>query len=159
MEPKRPSNSHKMNIQKISLVPAGIHADERGSLTFFNTFDMSSVKRCYIIEHPDTGIIRAWQGHRWEQKWFHVIAGAFKLAVVKPDNWQKPSAALKPEVYELGTGQPAILYVPGGYATGFRALQNHARMIVFSDATVAESQKDDYRFDKNLWSEIWITNR
>lgn len=143
------------NVRDISLIPGGIHSDERGSLTFFNALDIGPVKRFYIIEHPDTTIIRAWQGHRHEQKWFYVIAGMFKLAVIKPDNWQQPAVNLHPEIVTLKAEEPVVLHVPGGYATGFSALKPHSQMVVFSDTSVEASQKDDYRFDKSLWSEIW----
>lgn len=144
-----------MDIENISLIRAGIHRDKRGALIFFNTFDMKEVKRFYVIEHPDVDVIRAWQGHRHEQKWFYVIAGAFKFAVIKPDHWQYPSAGLRPEIYLLEASQPTVLHVAGGYATGFQALEDQSRIMVFSDASVEDSQKDDYRFDKELWKGIW----
>lgn len=116
---------------------------------------MTGIKRFYIIEHPDTDIIRAWQGHRHEQKWFHVIAGAFKMAIIQPDNWKQPSNILKPEVFILSATHPAVLQVPGGHATGFHALEKNSKMIIFSNATVEESRKDDYRFDESMWPGVW----
>lgn len=140
-----------MSLKDISLISGGFHTDQRGALSFFNDFDMSNVKRFYIIEHPDTNIIRAWQGHRHEQKWFSVISGAFKMAVIKPDDWQHPSKDLMPEIYTLSADNPQVLHVPSGYATGFRALAEHSKLLVFSDATLQDSMKDDYRFDKDYW--------
>lgn len=141
-----------MSFNNIEIISGGSHTDERGVLSFFNDFDMRDIKRFYIIEHSDTKIIRAWQGHQYEQKWFYVIAGAFKLAIIKPDNWRLPSPDLKPEVLLLAASQPKIVHVPGGYATGFCALEDHSKMIIFSNTTVEESKKDDFRFNKNLWT-------
>ena len=45
--------------------------------------------------------------------------------------------------------------IPGGYANGFRALEPHSKLIVFSNFTVEESSSDDYRFSKELWFN-WI---
>jgi dTDP-4-dehydrorhamnose 3,5-epimerase len=40
------------------------YEDARGRLIYFNDFDMKAVRRFYVIEHPDTSIVRAWQGHK-----------------------------------------------------------------------------------------------
>ncbi|MEO5832339.1 MAG: hypothetical protein ABIR83_03080, partial [Nakamurella sp.] len=61
------------------IIQGGEHEDARGRLTFFNDFDMKAVRRFYVIEHPDTAIVRAWQAHKKEQKWFYVTAGSFKI--------------------------------------------------------------------------------
>lgn len=138
------------------LFQAEQHMDERGILSFFNQLDISQVKRFYVIEHPDTKIIRAWQGHRVEQKWFCVIKGIFSLATIKPDDWTTPSKDLKPVSRFLSSKELKILHVPGGFATGFRALEANSKMLIFSNATLEESKRDDYRFDKEWWSEaLW----
>jgi len=144
-----------MEIQGVFLVSAGEHKDDRGTITFFNEFDMTDVKRFYVIEHPNTEVVRAWQGHRHEQKWFHVIAGGFKLGVVSLDKCDQSFDGAHPVIYLLEAFRPTILHVPGGYATGFQALQDYSRMVVYSNVSVEGSQNDDYRFDKHLWSEIW----
>lgn len=123
--------------------------------SFFNAFHMSRIKRFYIIKHPTTDIIRAWQGHQYEQKWFCVLSGSFSLVVVQSDDFQKPSKKSKRKVFHLSAGNPEVLHVPGSYATGFRALEQDTKRIVFSNVTVKKSQSDGYRFDKNLWSDVW----
>jgi dTDP-4-dehydrorhamnose 3,5-epimerase len=138
-------------MSELLIIEGGKHEDARGKLIFFNDFDMSEVRRFYIIEHPDTQIVRAWQGHQKEEKWFYVIHGSFKIVLVKPDDWQNPSAELKTEEFVLETGNQQILYVPGGFANGFKALEPKSRIMVFSSFTVEESSKDNYRFDKSLW--------
>ena len=127
--------------------------DERGKLIFFNEFDMAEVKRFYVIEHPNVETVRAWQGHKTEQKWFYVIDGGFKIALVKPDNWENPSRDLKPEEFVLKADDNRILHIPGGWANGFKALEANSRLMIFSDFSIADAGKDDHRFEKDLWFE------
>ncbi len=133
------------------LIQGAQHLDERGTLSFFNYFDMAPVKRLYVIEHPDTIIVRAWQAHKMEQKWFYVVEGSFKIVVLKLDNWEKPSKNLPVQEFILDSGMNRILHIPGGYANGFKALEAHSKLIVFSDFSIEDAGKDDFRFDRSLW--------
>ncbi|WP_447636134.1 dTDP-4-dehydrorhamnose 3,5-epimerase family protein [Flavobacterium microcysteis] len=133
------------------IIQGNIHEDERGKLFYANEFDLSDVKRYYIIEHPDTKVIRAWQAHQEEQKWFQVISGSFLVAVVQPDNWEKPSEKLEVRKFVLNANENQILHIPGNFANGFKALEKNSRMIVFSDFSLEESSKDNFRFDSKLW--------
>jgi dTDP-4-dehydrorhamnose 3,5-epimerase-like enzyme len=137
--------------ERANLLHGGEFEDARGKLIFFNDFDLTAVKRFYIIEHPDIEVIRAWQGHQKEEKWFYVLDGAFKLVLVQPDDWENPSLKLNTEEFVLEASQQKLLHVPGGYANGFKALKSKSRIIVFSSFTVEESAKDNFRFDKNDW--------
>ena len=125
--------------------------DNRGTLSYFNDFNLSSVKRIYILEHPETSIVRAWQGHQHENKWFHVVSGSFKIVLVKPDNWASPSADLGCQEYHLTVENNQVLHVPGGYATGFKAIESDSKMLVFSNFSMEESMNDDFRFEKDKW--------
>ncbi len=133
------------------IIQGGTHEDERGRLIFFNEFDMAGVRRFYVIEHTSVEIVRAWQGHKKEEKWFCVISGGFKVALVQPDDWEKPSVELKPEEYVLKAEDNRVLYIPGGWANGFKALSAGSKMMVFSSFTVDESSNDNFRFDKSMW--------
>ena len=133
------------------IIQGGSFSDDRGELRFVNDFDMTQVKRFYQITHPDTSIIRAWQGHKSEQKWMYVLTGSFFLAIVKPDNWETPSKELPVQEFTLKAEKPSVLYIPGGYANGFKALEPDSTMLIYSDCTVAESAADNFRFNKNLW--------
>ena len=138
-------------ILKPDVIPGGRHSDERGIVSFVNDFRFEDIKRFYSIEHRDTQTIRAWQGHRREEKWFYVVQGSFMIAWVKIDNWEKPDAGQRADHKLLYSKQSEILHIPGGYANGFRALEPHSKLIVFSNFTVEESSSDDYRFSKELW--------
>ena len=137
--------------KKPTVIHGGEHEDARGKLIFFNDFDMKTVKRFYVIEHPDTEIVRAWQGHKIEQKWFYVISGSFKIVIAQPDNWMDPSDGLQAQEFVLQSESNEILHVPGGFANGFKALNPQSKMMVFSDSTVEESSHDNFRFDTNKW--------
>lgn len=112
---------------------------------------MSLVQRFYVVEHPSTTAIRAWQGHQKEQKWFYVTDGVFKLVLVKPDNWKHPSLTLPYEELILKAENNQIINVPAGFATGLQALEASSKITIFSDVKLGASVVDDYRFDKNLW--------
>ena len=134
-----------------NIITGDFHEDERGKLIFFNKLDLSLVKRFYIIVHRDIEIVRAWQGHKQEQKWFYLLKGAFTVVLLRPDNWQDPSADLPLEKFVLQNGVQEVLHVPGGYANGLKALEPNSEIMVFSSFTVEESSKDNFRFDRDKW--------
>lgn len=135
----------------IEIISPERFVDQRGSLTFFPLWNLSQIKRSYIIEHPDTSVVRAWQGHKRENKWFIVIQGEFKILLVKPDDWTSPSAELEPIVFTIHSSEFKVLHVPGGYASGLTAIEPNSKLMVFSNFTTQESKEDDFRFDKHLW--------
>ena len=137
--------------EKPNIIQGGQFEDERGKLIFFNDFDMKEVKRFYIIEHPDASIVRAWQGHKIEKKWFYVISGSFKVVLVQPDNWETPSSDIKVEEFIMKASENTVLSVPDNYANGFKAMEPGSKIMVFSSFTVEESSEDNYRFDKSIW--------
>ena len=53
------------------------HQDARGKISFINDCDLSKIKRFYVIKPADTEVVRAWQGHQQEEKWFYVVEGSF----------------------------------------------------------------------------------
>ena len=133
------------------IISGGIHSDERGSISFINEFDFSEVKRFYNIYHSSTEVVRAWQGHKEESKWFYVSSGSFKIVLVKIDDWDLGRTANLPLEFHLEFSKPQILFIPGGYVNGFQATTSDSKLMVFSDFTIEESKNDDFRFDKNLW--------
>jgi dTDP-4-dehydrorhamnose 3,5-epimerase-like enzyme len=133
------------------IIQGEVHDDDRGSLQYFNDLDMTHIRRMYSIEIPNTTIVRAWQGHKLESKWFYVSAGKFKIVLVKPDNWVRPSMNLNVDEFILEAKNNQVLFVPSGYVNGFKALSSDSKLIVFSNTTLQESIDDNYRFDKALW--------
>lgn len=134
------------------VIIGGSHTDERGTLTFFNTFDMSLVKRFYIIQHPDTIIIRAWRAHRIEQRWFKVSQGSFKVSLVKIDHWETPDPNLKMIHFELNAIQNTLLHVPAGYASSLQATETNSSVLVFADHSIEHAKNDDYLYPNNYFN-------
>jgi dTDP-4-dehydrorhamnose 3,5-epimerase-like enzyme len=133
------------------ITEGSLFSDNRGTIAFVNDFDLSPIKRFYRISHPNTDIIRAWQGHKIERKWFYCVKGTFEIKVIKIDNWDVPSKELNINTYILNSNNTQILAIKEGCCTAIRALENDASLVVFSDKTLEEAKNDDFRFDKNYW--------
>lgn len=133
------------------LINGGIFTDERGELEYINDFDLSLIKRMYIIRHPDKKVIRAWQGHQQEHKYFKCIKGRFVVAWKKIDDFSNPNDQNKSEFVILQKSKNQVLSIPPGYANGLKALEDDSEIMVFSDYYLNESLDDKIRFESNLW--------
>ena len=80
---------------KPTVINGGSYSDNRGDVTFNNDFDMSSIKRIYSIKNVNTSLVRAWQGHAIERRWFSVVKGSFEIKLIKIDNWENPTKSLE----------------------------------------------------------------
>ena len=138
-------------IEKPYIIKGGSFTDERGTMRFANDFCFKDVKRFYFIKHLDTSVIRAWQGHQWEKKYFYPISGSFALAWVKIDDFNNPSENLIPEVHLLSAINSEILSVPKGYANGLKALEPNSELMIFSDMDLEESVNEKIRFPADKW--------
>ena len=139
-----------MKIPKI--ISGGNHTDERGKIDFINDLDMSAIKRVYFTTHFKTDVVRAWQGHKIESRWFICVKGSFKVKLVAIDDWESPSENLKTLNYTLSESEPAALYIPNGYVNGFKALEENSKLMVMSNFRLNETENDQFRFDKNKWT-------
>lgn len=128
----------------IDLIKGGIAKDHRGQIRFVNDFDMSLVKRFYIIKNSDTELIRGWRAHRMEQRWFYVLSGSFELSLVRIDDWENPSKNLDIEKRILKTENQQVVHVPVGYGTAFKALEEGSELLVFADYGIENAKNDDY---------------
>jgi dTDP-4-dehydrorhamnose 3,5-epimerase len=135
-----------------NIISGGNYSDERGQLEFFNDFDMSPIKRVYYTTHFDTVTVRAWQGHKIESRWFICIKGSFAVKLVEIDDWVNPSDSLKVYEYELSADKQEVLYIPNGFANGFRALEVNAKLMIMSNYGFNEIDNDQIRFDQNKWT-------
>ena len=138
-------------IEKPQIVQGGTFTDDRGSMRFVNAFTFPDVKRFYFIKHPDTTVVRAWQGHQFEKKYFYPITGSFLIAWVKIDDFENPSENLIPEYHLLSANNSELLSVPKGYANGLKALEPDSEVMVFSDMDVEESLREKIRFPAEKW--------
>ena len=121
--------------------------DERGTVKFVNDFDFKKVKRFYQVENHARGYIRAWHGHKTEDKYVYVVQGSALVGVVdlKTEEIQK---------FVLSAKKPRVLWVPANSANGFMSLEENTKVIFFSSHTFEESKKDDLRFPYDKWN-IW----
>lgn len=130
----------------IDFIKGGIAKDDRGQIRFVNDFDMSLVKRFYIIKNLDLTLVRGWRAHRIEQRWFYVLSGSFAIDTVKIDNWETASRELPVERLVLSTDENSVLHLSTGYATAFQALEENSELLVFSDFGIENAPKDDYTY-------------
>lgn len=133
------------------IIQGASHSDLRGVVSFVNDFDLTEVKRFYQIINSNTEVIRGWQGHRKETKWFYCNTGSFLINYVKPDNWFSSSGNEKVAFAILEAKNPCILLIPANFATAIKAIEPNSILTVYSNFTLLESQNDDYRFDLNTW--------
>jgi len=138
-----------------NLIEGASFSDERGKINFFNAFEMKSVVRFYEIKPSNIDVIRAWQAHKEEMKWFYCNAGAFVVHLVQVDDFKHPSPLLKPERIILEAKNPTILEISGGHATGFKAIEENSILQVFSNFNLDESKNDDFRYPIEKWKAKW----
>ena len=140
-----------MKLPKI--IKGDCHIDHRGDLFYNNTFNAAAIKRIYFIENKNNTIIRAWQGHKIEQRWFSAVTGSFKIQLIAIDNWEKPSIRLKPIIFVLNAVKLDILKIPSGYVSSIEALENSAKLMVMADYLLGEIE-DEHKYDKNYFINI-----
>jgi dTDP-4-dehydrorhamnose 3,5-epimerase len=142
--------------EKPIIIKGGTFTDQRGSMRFVNDFRFEDIKRFYFIKHHDIAVIRAWQGHQFEKKYFYPVSGSFIVAWVKIDNFQNPSKELIPEYHILSTKNSEVISVPKGYANGLKALEPNSELMIFSDLNLKESVNEKIRFPAEWWFD-WET--
>lgn len=128
-----------------------VHTDFRGSLFYNNDFDAKEVKRIYFIENKDTEFVRAWQGHRIEQRWFSAVQGSFEIKLIEVDDWENPSKNLIVHTFILNAIKLDVLHIPQGYISSIQALESDAKLLVMADYSLGEI-KDEYRYDADIFT-------
>lgn len=128
-----------------------IFKDWRGFLVSFNDFSLDKIKRMYQIEHPNKDVVRAWQGHKIENKWFYVTRGSFAIGYVAIDNFENPSTDTLASIKVIKAEDKIVFHIPKGHANGLKSLESDSRIIVFSDLTLDEAKNDNFKFDANNW--------
>ena len=135
------------NIPQI--INGGSHTDHRGTISFVNDFKFKGVNRFYTIHHPDTSTIRAWQGHTQESKYYYPVKGSWIIAWVKME-FDKPEEEWKAEYVKMDAKDCNLIFLPPGYANGFKALEDDSIIIGFSASGEIE-EKEILRWDAGKW--------
>ena len=130
---------------KPSLISGNFHKDPRGLLFYNNDFDLTNIKRMYVIENSALDLIRAWQGHQIEQRWFTSVQGCFKIQLIAIDNWERPSLTLPISEYILNSETLDVLHIPPGYVTSIQELEEKSKLVVMSDYHLGEIN-DEFRY-------------
>lgn len=132
------------------LIIGNTHTDERGSLKYNNAFDLSQIKRFYIIQPASTDFKRGWQGHKIEQRWFTVLKGGFEIKTIEVDNWERPNMVLEQQIFTLEADSLDILHIPAGFITCIQAKEEISILGVFADYPVG-ALNDEYRYELNYF--------
>lgn len=130
------------------ITKGGSHTDTRGTVFYNNDFDASAVKRIYVIENATIDIIRAWQGHKMEQRWFSAIKGSFKIQLIEIDHWDQLSKNLEKLTFIVNSEKLDVLHVPKGYVSSIQSLEEGSKLLVMADYLLGEI-KDEYRYEKD----------
>ena len=136
---------------KPTLISGNCHQDQRGQLFYNNDFDTSSIKRMYVIENHSVDFIRAWQGHKIEQRWFSAVQGRFKIQLIAVDNWDTPSLTLSKIAFTLNSEKLDILHIPAGYISSIEALEEKSKLVVMSDYHLGDLN-DEFRYPMNYFT-------
>tara|TARA_Y100000310_G_scaffold338470_1_gene428202 strand:+ start:1764 stop:2180 length:417 start_codon:yes stop_codon:yes gene_type:complete len=121
--------------------------DDRGAIRFVNDFDFSDIKRFYQVENHKKGFIRAWHAHDREGKYVYVAKGTALVGAVNTETEEVNK-------FVLSSQKPSVLFIPPGYANGFKNLEEGTIILFFSTSTIEESKGDDTRYDWDKWN-IW----
>lgn len=133
-----------------NIIKGDNYTDFRGKLSFNNNFDASLIKRIYSITNSDVNVVRAWQGHKIEQRWFSPISGSFEIILIKMDNWDIPRKEIEKLYFQIDSKQLDTLHVPAGYLSSIRSLELASTLLVMSDFRFGEID-DDIKYDANYF--------
>jgi dTDP-4-dehydrorhamnose 3,5-epimerase-like enzyme len=92
----------------------------------------------YLIK-PELNVIRAWQGHKKESKWFYVLSGSFQVQTINMLDLNHRQNII------LRSNENKVLNIEPGNYNGFLALEELSELLVFSNQTFEASKEDDFR--------------
>ena len=133
-----------MGLPKI--IKGNSFIDIRGTIYFNNSFDTSEIKRMYVIQNSGVNVIRGWQGHKVEQRWFSAVQGEFEIHLIEVDNWETPSKGLQSIKYKLNSDKMNVLHVPPGFVSSIRSKEAASKLLAMSNYGIGEI-KDEYRYE------------
>ena len=141
-------------MAKIEIIEGEIFNDHRGQISSLNNFRFDGVKRYHLLHHPDKSVVRGWQAHQFEKKWFYCVKGSFTLAFVEIDNWENPSDDLVPQIFQMSGDDSKILCLPEGYAKSIKANEDDSILLVYSGKVLEDALEDSWRYDSHRWVDL-----
>lgn len=121
--------------------------DARGKIIFNNNFNMSTVKRTYVIENISIDFKRGWKGHKIEKRWFNCSKGKILIKVVNLDFFKDSDNNHKIYDFVLTEKTLDILFVPPYHATMIKQLNKKSRVQVYSDYYLGESNDENIIYE------------
>jgi dTDP-4-dehydrorhamnose 3,5-epimerase-like enzyme len=138
------------------IIKGGVAVDDRGVVTFCNEFDMTPIKRFYMLENHTEGFVRAWHGHLKEAKWVTVLSGTAIVGAVRVVIEEDLHSHLEKDYYRYVLhANGDVLYIPPGYANGCKNLVDNTLVMHFSNMGLGEAEYDDFRFAADSVPGIW----
>ncbi|MDG1709830.1 MAG: sugar epimerase [Schleiferiaceae bacterium] len=134
---------------KPELIEGDIFSDSRGRLFHINDFDLSPVKRMYVIENKSVFQYRGWKGHSVERRWFYCSVGSIELHVTPVSSFETNDPKIK--IYNLSHEKMEILFVPRGYATLIKQGHDKSRLLVMSDYLLGDSNDEDLIWESKFF--------
>lgn len=143
-------------MKSLKEIKGGSSTNKLGTISFVNDFNFNGIKRFYSINLPKKKIIRAFHGHFKEDKAVFVSKGKVLLCIVKLDDKSKPNKKNRVKKIILSENDPKVVYIPKGHANGIMSLEKNSNVLFFSNLSLKNSIKDDYRFPFDYWGkDIW----
>lgn len=134
------------------MMDGGLSVDDRGSLRYINDLDFSSfgIKRFYQVDNNESNHTRAYHGHLKENKIVYVPRGSAIIVGIplslRDNGTPFISKFAKVCRHVLSSDKSQALWIPAGYANGFKTLNKDTIVMFFSDLILDDSKGDDYRF-------------
>lgn len=130
------------------------------SIDGFNTctydFNYYGVRRFDQILNLSNSKILAWNAHLKQAKYFFIQKGAALICAVKLDDIKKPSKNNKNFHFTLSGNESNIVFIPPGYAYGFKLLEENTNIYSFSTNNTKQTKNDCYIYPIDYWGkEIW----
>ena len=138
-------------VEKIN---GGLSVDDRGSVSYINDFNFNGVKRSYMVENHSVGFIRAWHGHNKEGKYVWVVSGSALVQAI-PMSSLDIGVNVGLERHVLSAKTPSVLWIPSGFANGFKTLEKDTKIMFFSTSTLEDSLGDDTRYAYDVLDNAW----
>tara|TARA_Y100001958_G_scaffold159984_1_gene164897 strand:+ start:17756 stop:18169 length:414 start_codon:yes stop_codon:yes gene_type:complete len=132
------------------IIEGNIFSDARGKLLYNNNFDISPIKRMYVIENTNPNQLRGWKGHIIENRWFYCQTGEIEIQTVSLKCFEKKNPKI--EKFNLTDENLNILFVPKGFATLIKQNQNKSRVVAMSDYFLGESNDENLKWPSNFFN-------
>ena len=139
------------NLKQPRLIEGGIHTDHRGQISFVNGMKFDEIVRFYILSNSEQQPLRAWQGHKIDNKYFYCVQGVIRVHFVKVDHWEFPSKDLVVESVVRSANESKVLHIPEGYANAIESLEPGSKLISFSTLPLERTAHDDVQFSVDTW--------